>query len=402
MNRDEAKPALPRDVKLKADQIAKKHHIPFLEALKVATGKERLGDLLRRLMEEEKARKLAAQHGLGFFDALAVAQGKSTIEEAKAITARKEEARKLAAQHTLAPAVAQKVVAGEMTLEAALATRQRRDDVHRMVREHGLPAPLAGQVASGRFSMDQAKQFRMQKEKMRTLVKEHAIPPSLAGQVARNRLTLGKALCISHMKETLDKNAQRSCLVEAFEAQRPLVLCVHPQRRLEGLVTEVTKYNFKFRANGAEAEIELFKHEAKLGYSPEDAAQVEGALVKDEAVAALNLSPIVHRRERKLIKNEFLQTLVDDKARMTMTLLEGEKFAGRIEWFGFWEFGFVLDNGTKVTVFRHAIQDLLTDHKAQQLKQQGATAGGVGGAVAAPAPAPAPGGTAAPESAAGA
>ncbi|MBI3270747.1 MAG: hypothetical protein HYZ53_17220 [Planctomycetes bacterium] len=404
MKRDEPRTPIPREIKLKADHLAKKNGIPFSEALKVATGAERLGDLLRRLMEEDKGRKLAAQHGIPYAEALEVVQGKKKLEDALAAKARQEQARKLAAEHgispsaaekvlagettlelalaakakreeakrigvqyALPPALAEKVVSGESTLEAVLAEKARREEVQRIVREQGLPAPIAGQVASGKFTVDEVKNFRAQKERMRTLSKEHSLPPSIAGQVARNRLTLGKALCITHMKDQLAAHAQRSCLVEAFEAKRRIVLRIHPRRRIEGVVTEVTKFNFKFKEVEDGPEVEYFKHEAKLAYAPEDAAAVEPAVVIDEQVAALNLAPIVHRRDRKLIKNEFLQTLVDDQARLTVTLLEGEKFAGRIEWFGLWEFGFMLDNGHKVTVFRHAIQDLLTDQKARKL-----------------------------------
>lgn len=402
---DDLRPRIPREIKLKAEQLAKKNGIPFHEALKVATGKERLGDLLRRLMEEDKARKLAAQHGIGFVDALEVVHGKRKLEDALAVKARHDRVRSLSLEHGISPGTAEKVVAGEMTLEAAvaekthreavrklslahglppalaekihagqmtleeaLAEKAKREEIQRIAREQGLPPPLAGQIAAGKFTLEQVKGFRAQKEKMRTLAHDHNLPPSLAGQVARNMLPLGKALCIAHMKDQLEKNAQHSCLVEAAEAKRPIVLLVHPHRRLAGMVTEVSKYNFKFREAEGAPETEFFKHEAKLGYWPEAAAQVEPCIGTDAAVVAQNLGPIVHRRDRKLIKNEFLQALVDDSGRLTVTLLEGEKLAGRIEWFGLWEFGFVLDNGARVTIFRHAIHEILTDHKAKKLK----------------------------------
>ena len=103
---------------------------------------------------------------------------------------------------------------------------------------------------------------------------------------------------------------------------------------------------------------ELPKTDVKYCYKAEDAADIQSILRYNEEIKEQNLKPIIQQKKRYSIKPRAIGQARRARHTIQVTMLEGEVFRGLVDWVSRYEIKMILENESKIVVFRHAICDL--------------------------------------------
>lgn len=107
---------------------------------------------------------------------------------------------------------------------------------------------------------------------------------------------------------------------------------------------------------GAEGESrELPKTDVKYCYKAEDATGIQSIINYNEEIKKQNLKPIVQPSKRYSINTSVIIQARRARRTIEVTMLEGEVFRGLVDWVSRYEIKMILDNQSKIVVFRHAI-----------------------------------------------
>ena len=156
--------------------------------------------------------------------------------------------------------------------------------------------------------------------------------------------------------------------------QTPMFFGLYNHTLLPVTVIGFTKYEFVLQvalnlpinrdsrngtdAIGGEAERqELPKTDVKYCYKAREATDIQSIIHYNEEIKEQNLKPIIQPKKRYRIN---MRTIVKARrARHTIevTMLEGEVFRGLVDWVSRYEIKMILENESKIVVFRHAICD---------------------------------------------
>ena len=100
----------------------------------------------------------------------------------------------------------------------------------------------------------------------------------------------------------------------------------------------------------------MHKLQFKYAFAPEHRKTVEQANRPDDGLVANPRAPIERPQDRYAIADKRLFQYADQHTPITVTLLEGERFACTINWFGRFELSVSLINEhADVQIFRHAL-----------------------------------------------
>ena len=237
-------------------------------------------------------------------------------------------------------------------------TRARAEE---LVRTTGIPRNLAFQVAMGNLDLNVVLQRMAVRDRVDSLIARHGMMRSLATQVALGQVPLDDVLRKQRQGVHLAENRERSALVEAWKAGKPLALALHGQRVVRGLVTDVDAYEVCIQPEGGDPGGGPERHhklQVKFAYDPAQYKQVRKALTWDKARKCAR-EPIARPQERYGCSDRRLFGYFDRGTPVQATTLEGEQLRGRVSWVGRWEFGLELARGGAcVTVMRHALDDI--------------------------------------------
>ena len=133
---------------------------------------------------------------------------------------------------------------------------------------------------------------------------------------------------------------------------------------LSATVAGFTKYDFVLQVArnpnpiGGEAERqELPKTDVKYCYKAKDVTDIQSITCYNEEIKEQNLKPIIQRKKRYSIDTRTIVQARRTRQTIEVTMLEGEVFRGLVDWVSRYEIKMILENESKIVVFRHAICD---------------------------------------------
>ena len=102
---------------------------------------------------------------------------------------------------------------------------------------------------------------------------------------------------------------------------------------------------------------ELPKTDVKYCYKAKEATDIQSIIRYNEETKEQNLKPIIQRKKRYNINTRSIVQARRARYTIEVTMLEGEVFRGLVDWVSRYEIKMMLENGSKIVVFRHAICD---------------------------------------------
>lgn len=137
--------------------------------------------------------------------------------------------------------------------------------------------------------------------------------------------------------------------------QTPMFFGLYNHGLLPATITEFTKYDFVLQGEGERQE--LAKTEVKYCYKAEDSTDIQSIIRYNEEIKAQDLSPIIQRKKRYSINTRAIIQARRARHTIEVTMLEGEVFCGLVDWVSRYEIKMILENESKIVLFRHAICD---------------------------------------------
>ena len=137
--------------------------------------------------------------------------------------------------------------------------------------------------------------------------------------------------------------------------QTPMCFGLYNHTLLPVTVTGFTKYDFVLQ--GEMESQELPKTDVKYCYKAEDATDVQSIIRYNDEIKEQNLKPIIQRKKRYSINTRTIVQARRTRQTIEVTMLEGEVFRGLVNWVSRYEIKMILENKSKIVVFRHAICD---------------------------------------------
>lgn len=151
-------------------------------------------------------------------------------------------------------------------------------------------------------------------------------------------------------------------LQKQIRLQTPMFFGLYDHALVPATITAFTKYDFVLQialnpdSIGAEGESrELPKTDVKYCYKAEDATGIQSIISYNEEIKKQDLKPIVQPSKRYSINTSVIIQARRARQMIEVTMLEGEVFRGLVDWVSRYEIKMILDNESKVVVFRHAI-----------------------------------------------
>ncbi len=230
--------------------------------------------------------------------------------------------------------------------------KQRRQDLE----ARGLDGPLALAVARGEMSFNEALIQLAERDRARRLAQQHGLDPGLASQIARGQEDLQRVLRRRRIQEILSGDMDRSTLRNALQSTNPLLLGLHGHELRRGVVVALGRYAFSFRDDSEEVLLDkvALKYAMPVSAEPDFMRLME----RHGTLWGNPKEPIRDPVERYRCSSRRLCVLQDQQASVEVTLLEGEVLQGQISWAARYQFGFRLQNGPEITLFRHALEEL--------------------------------------------
>ena len=152
--------------------------------------------------------------------------------------------------------------------------------------------------------------------------------------------------------------------------QTPMFFGLYNHILLPVTVTGFTKYDFVLQ--GEIERQELSKTDIKYCYKAEDATDIQSIIRHNEETKKQNLQPIIQRKKRYSVNTRAIVQARRARHTIEVTMLEGEVFRGLVDWVSRYEIKMILENESKIVVFRHAICDFKVFSQEEQVGNQSA------------------------------
>ena len=161
--------------------------------------------------------------------------------------------------------------------------------------------------------------------------------------------------------------------------QTPMFFGLYNHTLLSVTVTGFTKYDFVLQVvlnpdsiGGETEKQELPKTDVKYCYKAADATDIQSVIRYNEEIKEQNLKPIIQRKKRYSINTRTIVQARRDRHTIEVTMLEGEVFRGLVDWVSRYEIKMILENESKIVVFRHAICDFKVFSSEEGVNNQSA------------------------------
>ena len=162
--------------------------------------------------------------------------------------------------------------------------------------------------------------------------------------------------------------------------QTPMFFGLYNHTLLPATVTGFSKYDFVLQValnpdpiGGQSERQEIPKTDAKYCYKAEDATDIQSIIRYNEEIKAQDLKPIIQRGKRYSIDTRVIVQARRARHTIEVTMLEGEVFRGLVDWVSRYEIKMILENESKIVVFRHAICDFKMFPSEEQAGNQSTT-----------------------------
>ncbi len=232
--------------------------------------------------------------------------------------------------------------------------KKRAEELH----AQGMPFQMAMAVAHGRLELNEALERMALNDRIARLMKKHDLSRALATQIAMGQADLDRVLYRRRMDDHRRDFRDRSVLDEANASGASLVLGLHGGEEVEARIAAVEPYVVQAAVAGQEALRPIHKLQVKYAYDPAARRAVAKARDVDATLAEKPLQPMERPQDRYACSDRRLYRYVDKRIVLRATLLEGERFTGRVVWFSRFEFQLATNDEPTVVVFRHALRDL--------------------------------------------
>ena len=144
-------------------------------------------------------------------------------------------------------------------------------------------------------------------------------------------------------------------ILKQINFETPMFFALYNYEQLPATVLEMTLSTFTLNCNGKEQVIP--KTDVKYCYKDIDAENLRALLHYSEEVKARQLKATASPEENYVLDAETTQHARKEGNSIRVILREGEIFQGTVDWISPYEIKMVLENGSKVVVFRHALYD---------------------------------------------
>ncbi len=153
--------------------------------------------------------------------------------------------------------------------------------------------------------------------------------------------------------------------------QTPMFFGLYNHILLPATIIDFTKYDFVLQGEGERQE--LSKTDVKYCYKAEDATDIQSIIRYNQEIKEQNLKPIIQRKKRYNINTRAIIQARRAWHTIEVTMLEGEVFRGLVDWVSRYEIKMILENQSKIVMFRHAICDFKVFSSEEQVGNQSAT-----------------------------
>lgn len=219
--------------------------------------------------------------------------------------------------------------------------------------EQGMPYQMAMAVAHGRMDLNDALERMARRDRVRVLMDRHGLSRALATQVVIGHADLEQVLARRRLAEHRQTHRDRTCL----EPDAELALALMDGTVTRGRISSVAPYTFTLVTDGQARE--LHKLEVKYAYAPSDWKKVKKAVRFDGKKPEGEIRPAERPQDRYSCSDRRLFGYLDGEQEVTATLLGADLLRGRVTWFSRYEFGLALKSNVEITVFRHALKNLV-------------------------------------------
>ena len=148
-------------------------------------------------------------------------------------------------------------------------------------------------------------------------------------------------------------------ILKQINFETSMFFALYHQVHLPATVLEMTLSSLTINSNGSEQQIA--KTDVKYCYKDIDAERVQASVDIDAAVKAQQLTQLTPDAQSPEIDTKTVRLARKNGAPIEVTLREGEIFRGTIDWVSPYEIKLILENGSKVVIFRHAVYSITTD-----------------------------------------
>ena len=161
----------------------------------------------------------------------------------------------------------------------------------------------------------------------------------------------------SNPSSTLDEEPTFGDLYmqKQIRLQTPMFFGLYNHTVLPATILDFTKYDLVLQDEGESQE--LPKTDVKYCYKSEEVTKIQAIIRYDEETKKQNLTPIIQPKKRYSINTRTIIQARRARQTIEVTMLEGEVFRGLVDWVSRYEIKMILENESKIVVFRHAICD---------------------------------------------
>ncbi len=224
--------------------------------------------------------------------------------------------------------------------------------------DSGIPYSYALKVAKGKLSLNEALLKLMRRDSIKEIMDQYALPSGIAASVLDKKLSSDYAVNRYQAKTEIAANRTRSCLQEALEEERDVVLYLFRNRVLKGRISEVDTYDFTFQPE--EGEKAAFKKiELKYITAPEYEVRLRDLVGTVEEIAGIGLVEEKYPQNRNNFKHWKLMKAKNSPDGVQLITRDGDLLEGSITWFNTYEVGFLIGGDLEMTIFRHALHKMV-------------------------------------------
>lgn len=140
-----------------------------------------------------------------------------------------------------------------------------------------------------------------------------------------------------------------------IEFQTDMVFGLYDHQFTPGTIQGFNKYEFTLRIDGEDREVS--RTNLKFCYKTQDSDKLQAILCYNESIRDLKLGPAGSSEAESKVDTRQLVAAREDRVPIEVTMREGEVFRGSVDWESPNEIKLVLRNGSKIVLFRSAVED---------------------------------------------
>ena len=233
----------------------------------------------------------------------------------------------------------------------------QRQQSKRLRRQYHLPEHLASRVSNGEMTLKDAIAKNREQQMSSHLMTKHQLSHSDAIQVARGSLDLQKAIFDTQFRNHFATHEFRSILQQSFDEQIPISLYLHNIESIDGIVSNLDKYEITISNQSLDSEIsEISETNSQVIHKLQiKACRLLSSQHLPETLGTTAAPPIEHPRDRFHISTKHLFSIHRDASSVRFTLLEGMIVKGTISWVGRFAIGIIDCRGQEIVIYRHAL-----------------------------------------------